>query len=112
MAEEGDVQHRTLLPPLDDDEGGKQDGAADQRPENERARPAVGVSAKKSEDDQEERGREDRESGHVRAPGALVTGFRDALQADEEGEDSNRDVHEEDPAPAERVGENAADQRP
>ena len=57
VAEEVQVEHRPGLQVLDRDENDEQDGAADQRAEDQSAAPARGVAAQHAEDDQEERRR-------------------------------------------------------
>ena len=112
LAEQGDVQHRPLLPLFDHDERDEQGSAADQRAKDQAAAPAVRVTAQDSEDDQEQRSREAHEPRNVGATGVDVTRFRHPSESQEQREDPDRDVHVEDPAPPGRVGEDASDQGP
>ena len=63
----GQVEHRPRLPVLDRDEDEQQHGPADQRAEDQRARPALVVAAQHAEDDQEERAREGEQAPDVGA---------------------------------------------
>ena len=67
LAEERNVEHRSLLPYLDHDECREQREARDERGEDLRARPADGIAAEQPEDDQEEGGGEADQPGHIGA---------------------------------------------
>ena len=111
LAEEVEVEHRPGLQVLDGDEDREQDGAADQRAEDQGAAPALGVAAQHAEDDQEERRREGEQAPDVGARRLRVARLAHPRQGDEQRERADRDVDEEDPAPVERVGEDPADER-
>ena len=111
LTEERHVEHRPLLTQLDHDEDDQHQHAADQRQEDQRARPTTVVAAEDAEHDQEQRRGEGHETGDVRPSRALVAGLRDPGERNREGEDADRDVDEEDPAPSEPVGQETTDQR-
>ena len=111
MTEERHVEHGPLLTQLDDDEHDQHEHPADQRQEDQGARPAAGVAAEDADHDEEQRRGEGHETAHVRMSRALVPGLRDPGERNREREDADRDVDEEDPAPPKAVGEETADQR-
>ena len=112
LAEQRDVEHRPLLPPLDHDEQHEQGCTADQRAEDQPTSPAVRVPAEDPEDDQEQCRGEADEPRDISAAGVDVTRLRHPRDREEQREDPDRHVHVEDPPPPGRVGEDASDQRP
>ena len=110
LPEERHVEHGPVLTHLDSDEDDEQQHPTDERDEDHGARPAAGVAAKDSEDDQEQRRCKCHETAHVRVLRALVPRLRNTSERDRECEHPDRDIDEEDPAPAEAVGEDATDE--
>src|SRR5439155_759878 len=68
-------------------------------------------TSEQAEDDQEERAGEGDEAPEVGPDGPLVSRLAHARERDPEGERPDRNVDEEHPAPAQSVGQDAADER-
>ena len=82
---------------------------AEQR-EDRRAAPAVVVPAQEPQDHQEQRSREGHQAGDVQALGIRIADVDHLEGGQRDRGDTDRHVHEEDPPPAQSVGEKAADQ--
>ena len=112
VAEQRQVEHRLPLARLGDDEGDEQDGGGPEQPEDQGARPALRVAADRAR----RRGRtappenvttptQSTPAGRVaRLLARCVERLRSARGPD-------RDVDEEDPLPADALGQHAADER-
>ena len=93
-------------------EHAEQDGGAGERRDDQRAAPAVAVAAQQREDQQEQAADQGDLARPVDGASLRVAGLGDAAQRDRQGDDSDRDVDQEDRAPAEQLGQPAADEWP
>jgi hypothetical protein len=113
VPEERKRQDRFRRTPLDEHERRQQDDARDDQPDDLRRTPGPGRPAEaREEDDRRQVGRKQRGAEVVhRVPAKLRRGAeRDRDHG--EREEADRDVDVEDPAPAQVVDEEAAEQRP
>jgi len=110
-AEERELEHRRLPAPLEQEEGREQQGAAGQHSQDQPARPALLVAAEQREHEHEQRAAQRDEAQPVDPSVLLVAGLAELDCRDEGRRGSDRDVHEEDPAPGKPRGQSAADER-
>ena len=109
----GRHQRRRADPPLDEGEGDEPDRAEREQAEDQRVGPAAVRPLVEGEEQRQDADRERGDAGIVDPlPGAVRLVLADDPEGDQHGEGRDRQVEEEDPAPADRVGEDAADQRP
>ena len=112
-AEQREVEHRVLARvPRSPTKATINTAASDERADDLRRAPALGVAADQAEDQAEEGEREGDDAGAV---DRLRVGGRDVREPrlrDHDRGEPDRDVDEEDPLPAEGVGDRAADERP
>ena len=106
-----ELEHRMVAARLDREEGQQQRRRAGQRGDDRRAPPALRVAADQAEDQQEEAAREGRQPRQVDPLRVLGGDVGEAQLGQHDGDDPDRDVDEEDPFPAEVLGDQAADQR-
>ena len=112
VAEEREVEHRRALVHLEQDEGGHGNGGDDEEPDDHRVGPAVRVGLDQREREREERDARRQETGDVEPlVGRGVARLPDHEPADDQAEDADGDVHEEDPAPVDVLGDEPADER-
>src|SRR4029079_4122623 len=111
IAEQGHVEHRVPAMDLDQDERDQQRRGGGQAGDDDRAAPALRVAADQPEDEEEQGGREGDETGPVDRLGLGPPGLDELGLGDEDRRDPDRDVDEEDPLPAEAVGDDSADER-
>ena len=101
--------HRRPAEALDQHERGQQHGPGRERGEGARVAPAVGVAAGEREDERADaQGRGDR-ARHVE--GAALGVARDEHAGADQHQDRDGDVDEQHPAPAQVLGERAAEQQ-
>jgi hypothetical protein len=99
-------------PTLDWHEGGKPNHGHGEKPEDRRARPPEVSPEVERQQEREQRDRQCQDAAVVDvfiAPLRLIRGHDPPRDQGREGGD--RQVHEEDPPPAERVGQGTAEQR-
>jgi hypothetical protein len=101
-----------LLAPLCEHERHEQNRRCHQRADDQPAAPALGVAAQQAEDQREQPKREGDQARPVEALGLGIARLAGLGLGEEHGADPDRNVDEEDPLPAESVGERPADQRP
>ena len=111
MPEEPERHQGRAHPQLDREEQRQQRGRDREHPERPGGRPTVLVSVHDGVDGEHQRGRHDQRARDVE-PSRCRRAARGGQQAQREEEDRDTDgqVDEEDPVPAERVGEDAAEQ--
>ena len=97
---------------LDGDERRQQRRRPAQASDDQGAPPALRVAADEAEDQQEEGKREGDDAGEVDRLRVLGEDVDDLALGQDHRPDPDRDVEEEDPLPAEALGDDAADQRP
>ena len=100
VAEELEREHRVAAAALDDDEGRERDDGEHERADDPRRGPAVRVRLDQAVRQREEADRRRGEAGQVEARVRLVARLVDEEVARDDSEDADRDVDEEDPAPA------------
>jgi hypothetical protein len=106
------VEHRLRLAQLDRREGAEQDGCGDEETDDAAARPAPVAAAQQPEHEGEQSTRQREETRQVEGPVLLVARLDELAQTGGNAGYADRDVDEEDPAPAHVRRECAADERP
>ena len=112
VAEEAELEHRQPLVVLEEQERDERDDRDPEGDQDPRRRPAVGVRLDQAVGEREEADRRGDEPGEV-GP-LLVRGVArlvDQQVRRDDPEHADRDVDEEDPAPAEPLGDDSADER-
>ena len=99
LSEEGEVDHRITSSPLRRYEDGEQRKSAEEHCEDQRARPAFVVAAQQRKDEREERAAQGQQSDDVDTAVFFVTRLTESQHGDGSRSDSDRNIHEEDPAP-------------
>ena len=111
LRNKAEVEHGRPLPPLELDECEQRNRSHHERADDARRSPAIGVRLDqpvREGEEAERRGREPREiEPHVR----FVLRLGDQQQAGHDRDNADGDVHEEDPVPAQVLGQQAADER-
>ena len=110
-AEDRERHERLAVAALDDDEGGEE--RERQRAEDDRLRraPAGVVGVDERVDEQRQTGRDRHGAADVEgALGGLVVALGQQARGEQRGGDADRHVDEQDPLPAEVLGEHAAEQ--
>ena len=112
MAEEGDVEHRPLLAPLDDHEDGEQrDARRRARRRSARSDHPTELPRRSPKTIRKSATEKHTSAGEVGATGFRIARLVQLPERDHERERADGHVDEEDPAPTERVGDDAAEQR-
>ena len=111
-AEEPDVEHRGPRAQLDRHEGDEEHRRGGEEADDATARPAPVGAAEEPEDEREQRRRSGHQAGQVEASVLLVPRLAQHAHAGRDARDPDRDVDEEDPAPADVRRQRAADERP
>ena len=112
LAQQPQRQHRLPRARLDDHERDEEHGGASQRGDDASAPPAFLVAAQQREDQQEKPADERELAGHVDAPGRRVLALGNGPIGHPQRDGADRHVDQEDRAPAEELGQRAADEWP
>ena len=110
VAEKAEVQQRLLHPELDHGEHRDQRHTADQQPERRGRPPAPALPLHQAEHDRGDPGCQQHQAGDVDLY-ALLARLGRRPQRQQNRDQADGDVDEEDPAPADRLGEHPAEQR-
>ena len=105
-------EHRLGHARLDHEERGQQHRGGGEERHDERAAPALLVASQQPEYQQEQRAAECREAAPIDASRVRVAALTQLEVGHGDRRNAHRHVDEEDPLPAERVDERAADERP
>ena len=111
LLEERHVEHRLGLVQLREDERGEQHDGGREEADGRAAAPAPVAAAQQREDERKETSGEEHEAEQVEAAMLLVARLVQVGERAEDAEGSDRQVDEEDPAPAGVLGQEAADER-
>jgi hypothetical protein len=104
-------KHRSGDPLLDRDESSQQQAGAHQQRDDHRAAPTLVVAAHQSQHEEEECAREAQQAAPIDRRRVGIARLGQLPVGDGNRRDPDRDVDQEDPFPAETVGEQAANQR-
>ena len=107
-AEEAEAHERLRVPELPADEAGEEGEGDDEEADRRRGEPAVLPGLRDRVHERGEAGRDEHRARKVERLHAGVAALVEQDRRENDREHPDRDVHEEDPLPAERVGEDPA----